>query len=166
MSMLWRAPDDVYLWLLAFAGGAAELHDGGEVDGLDELVEAHGGRMVGAGVGGADGGVEAVGRHVVGALGLVGFFSGGWRRELRLGLVAGGGFGCGDGRGLWRRGYGFGGFALLALFALGRGVGVGAGFAVEGELAAVGDDEGLVLFWHLCALFSDADGCCYAATAG
>ncbi len=54
------------LGLLAFLGGSAELHDGRDVDGLDEAVEVHGGRVVGAGVGGADGGVEAVGGLLVG----------------------------------------------------------------------------------------------------
>ncbi len=48
-------------WLLALGRGAAELHNGGEVDGLDDLIEADGGLMLHAGVGGADGSVEAVG---------------------------------------------------------------------------------------------------------
>ena len=64
--------EDVDLGLLAFGGGSAELHDGGHVDGLDELLEAHGGRVLHAGVGGADGGVEAVGGHLVGEAGLLG----------------------------------------------------------------------------------------------
>jgi hypothetical protein len=34
------------------------------------------------------------------------------------------------------------------LFALGGGVGVGTGGSVEGELAAVGDDEGFILLGH------------------
>jgi hypothetical protein len=36
----------------------------------------------------------------------------------------------------------------LADFSLRGGVGVGAGGAVEGKLAAVGYDEGLILFGH------------------
>ncbi len=52
---------EVDLGLLAGLGGAAELEDGGHVDGLDDLLEGHVGRAVHAGVGGADGGVEALG---------------------------------------------------------------------------------------------------------
>ncbi len=137
---------EVDLGLLAFLGGAAELHHGGHVDGLDELVEAHGWGVVDAGVGGADGGVEAVGGHLVGAAGLLGLLGCGSGGQVGLGL-----FGL-RGRGRWlgnwrgrRRGRGCGG---LAGFFLGGWVGVGAGLAVEGELAAIGDDEGLVLFGH------------------
>ena len=68
--------DDVDLGLLALGGCAAELHDRGHVDGLDELVEAHGGRMIGAGICCADGGVEAVGGHLVGDAGLLGLLAG------------------------------------------------------------------------------------------
>ena len=49
--------EDVDLRLLALGGGAAELHDGGEIDGLDYLVEANRRLVVHARVGGADGGV-------------------------------------------------------------------------------------------------------------
>ena len=136
---------EVDLGLLAFGGGAAELHDGGDVDGLDELVEAHGGRMVHAGVGGADGGVEAVGGHLVGAAGLLGLLGGGaGGRSVSGSSACGGAAVVGSGRGGWR------GLRLAAgsRVLFGGWVGVGAGFAVEGELAAIGDDEGLVLFRH------------------
>ena len=74
--------EDVDLRLLALVGGSAELHDGRHVDGLDELLEAHGGGMVDAGIGGANGGVEAVGCHLVGAAGLVVLFGGGGGRQV------------------------------------------------------------------------------------
>ena len=105
--------EDVDLGLLAFRGGAAELHDGGHVDGLDELLEAHGGRVVHAGVGGADGGVETIGGHLVGALGLFRLLGGGGGGRSSSGLLgssraaaeaarrcraAGLGRGCGDSR--------------------------------------------------------------------
>ena len=66
--------------LLAGLGGAAELHDGGHVDGLDDLLEGHRGGMIHAGVGGADGGVEALGGLLIGGVGL-----------LHLAAVGGGG---------------------------------------------------------------------------
>ena len=84
---------EVDLGLLAFGGGAAELHDGGHVDGLDDLVEGHRGRVVHAGVGGADGGVEAVGGGLVGVAGLLGLLGGGAGEVLVVGCSAGGG-GC------------------------------------------------------------------------
>ncbi len=126
-------------------GGAAELHDGGHVDGLDELVEAHGGRVIHAGVGGANGGVEAVGGHLVGAAGLIDLLGGRAvaaapaRARVRAAAVAAadcGSLATGVARG------------SRTLFSFGRRVGVGARLAVDGELAAVGDDEGLVLFGH------------------
>ena len=69
MSMLWRAPMRSTWgcwpsWVLPPSCMMA-VH----VDGLDELVEAHGGWVVHAGVGGADGGVEAVGGLLVGDAG-------------------------------------------------------------------------------------------------
>ena len=91
---------EVDLGLLARLGGAAELQDGGHVDGVDDLLEAHGGRMVHAGVGGADGGVEVVGGLLVGGVGLL-HLAGGWRgRKFGFGGRFGGGRG---GRRLGRR---------------------------------------------------------------
>src|SRR5579871_4643696 len=101
--------------------------------------------MVGAGVCSADRGVEALGCHLVGAAGLLGLLGCGCGGQvvLRLfGLWCGGWFGNGSGCRRRRGGCG------LAAFFIGGWVGVGAGLAVEGELAAVGDDEGLVLFGH------------------
>ena len=144
---------DVDLGLLALVGCTAELHDRGHVDGLDELVEAHGGRVVHAGIGGADGGVEAVGGHLVGAAGLIGLFCGGLGRKLSSGPASvGATAACGGAWPAtgWRRGCG-------TLFSLGGWVGVGAEFAVQGELAAIGDDEGLVLFRHGYTLSEDSD---------
>ena len=62
--------EDVDLGLLAGGGGAAELHEGLHVEGLDEALEGHLGDGFHAGVGGADGGVEAVYGGLVGAAGL------------------------------------------------------------------------------------------------
>ena len=70
----------VDLGLLALLGGSAELHDGGHVDGLDDLVEAHRGRVIHAGIGGADGGVEALRGLLIGGVGLF-HLAGGWRRR-------------------------------------------------------------------------------------
>ena len=47
MSMLWRAPMRSTWGCWPWGGLRPELHDGGHVDGLDELVEAHGGWVVG-----------------------------------------------------------------------------------------------------------------------
>ena len=69
--------EDVDLRLLALLRAAAELQDGLHVDGLDELLEGHGGRMVRAGVGGADSGVEAVGGGLEGDTGLLHLLGGG-----------------------------------------------------------------------------------------
>ena len=150
---------EVDLGLLARLGCAAELQDGGHVDGVDDLLEAHGGGMVHAGVGGADGGVEVVGGLLVGGVGLL-HLAGGWRgRKLRFG----GRFWGGRGGRLGRGGRGVGGlelerrggggrrdvnFTRLTRLALGGWIGVGARGPVGGELAAVGDDEGLVLIGH------------------
>ena len=71
--------EDVDLGLLALVGCAAELHDRGHVDGLDELVEAHCGRVIHARVGGANRGVEPVGGHLIGAAGLIVLLCGGRR---------------------------------------------------------------------------------------
>jgi hypothetical protein len=137
---------EVDLGLLAFLGGSAELHHGGEVDGLDELVEAHGWGVVGARVCGTDGGVEAVGSHLVGATGLLGLLGCGRGGQVVVGLFSFRRCGrwLGNGCGSWR-GCGCGWFAA---FFLGGWVGVGAGLAVEGELAAICNDERLVLFRH------------------
>ena len=62
----------VDLGLLALVGGAAELHDGGHVDGLDDLLEGHRGWVIHAGIGGADGGIEPLRRLLVGGVGLFG----------------------------------------------------------------------------------------------
>ena len=55
------------LGLLSFVSGSAKLDDGRHVDGLDERLEVHRGRMVHAGVGGPNGGVEAICCRLVGA---------------------------------------------------------------------------------------------------
>ena len=68
---------EIDLGLLAFRRVAAQLHDGGEVDGLDELIEAHLRHALHAGIGGADSGVEAVGGGLVGVASLIGLFGGG-----------------------------------------------------------------------------------------
>jgi hypothetical protein len=106
---------------------------------LDDLVEGHGGGVVHAGVGGADGGVEAVGGGLVGVAGLVGLLGGGAGGFLVVRL----GFG-------WRRSLGLGrwGYRFRAGLAGWRGVCVGARFSIEGELATVCDYERLVLLWH------------------
>ena len=62
---------DIDLRLLALVGRCAKLHHRRHIEGLYELLEAHRGRMVNAGVGGANRGVEAVCRHLVRAAGLV-----------------------------------------------------------------------------------------------
>jgi len=72
--------EDVDLRLLAFVGCGSELHHRGRVDGLHELLKAHCGWMIHAGVGGADCGVEPVCRHLIGAASLIVFFRGGRRR--------------------------------------------------------------------------------------
>ena len=150
--------EDVDLGLLAFVGCGAELHHRGHVDGLDELLEAHCGRMVHAGVGGANRGVEPVCGHLVGAAGLIVLF-GGWRRR-QIGLRRG--FGrCGGGRLCSRSGgCGLCGWSRCALFSFRGGICVGAELAVHGELAAIGDDEGLVLFGHGYTLSEDSDAGC------
>src|SRR5215469_10802052 len=61
--------EDVNLRLLAFGSGATQLHDGRHVDGLNEPLEVHWWEVVGARVGGADGGVETVGGGLVGGAG-------------------------------------------------------------------------------------------------
>ena len=120
--------EEVDLGLLALVGGAAELHDRRHVDGLDELVEAHRGRMVHAGVGGADRGVEAVGGHLVGAAGLLGLL----RRWAAGGMF---GLGCSFGRmqAAWRLG------ELEA--AARRGCGCG-GAAARSSLSGEGSASG------------------------
>ena len=150
MSMLWRAPMRSTLGCSPGSSGAAELHHGGHVDGLDDLLEGHGGRMVHAGIGGADSSVEALGCLLVGGVGLGHFIGGGrWREFGTSGRLGGGGRrrgGGGGGRFEFERGLGRG--SGFAGFALGRWVGVGARSAVEGKLAAIGNDEGLILFGH------------------
>ena len=135
---------EVDLGLLALGRVGPELHDGGHVDGLHELHEAHSRGMVHAGVGGTDGGVEAVGGGIVGGAGLVRLLGGGASGELFVllwrGLLRGG-----DWLGSW--GWFWLGCRRAGLFG-GGGVGVRADFAVGGELAAVGDYEWLVLFRH------------------
>ena len=58
--------EDVYLRLLTLFGATAELEDGLHVDGLHDLLEVHGGGMVGTGIGGANGYVEAIGGRLEG----------------------------------------------------------------------------------------------------
>ena len=152
MSMLWRAPRRSTWGCWPSLGGAAELHDGGHVDGLDELVEAHAGgwSMPGLAARMAVSRRSAVagrrrwpgrsarrwaaagdrGRRAAAAAGAA---AQAWRHG---GLDSSGGFGCRRRRGA-SRGSGSG-----------EGSASGRGVAVEGELAAVGDDEGLVLFGH------------------
>lgn len=75
-------PEEIDLGLLTLLSGTAELHDGRHVDGLDELFEAHDGRVLHAGVGCADGGIETVGGLLVGEAGLLGLLRSGWGREV------------------------------------------------------------------------------------
>jgi hypothetical protein len=144
--------EDVDLGLLAGGGGTAELHEGLHVEGLDDAVEGHLGDGLHAGVGGADGGVEAVYRGLEGGFGLGGLLGGeGWG-FVGVGLVSCGVFGCGwvgDGLGAGEAGgglelvfLGWGGLEGLRARRFGdAGWGVRAGFAFGGELAAVVDDE-------------------------
>ncbi len=62
--------EEVDLRGLAGLGAAAELHDRLHVDGLDEALEGHLGDAFHAGVGGADGEVDALDRGGVGGGGL------------------------------------------------------------------------------------------------
>jgi hypothetical protein len=145
---------DVDLRLLAGGGGAAELHHGLHVEGVDDALEVELGGMVHAGVGGADGGVKAVDGGVEGALGLLGLLGGGGRGELvfafgevgvggGLGGVVRGGRVRGDGLGSGAvdevRGVGvFGTLQSFGTRRFGLGGGcVGADVAFGGELAAV-----------------------------
>ena len=103
----------VDLGLLALLGGPAELQDRGHVDGLDDLVEAHGGQCIHAGIGGADRGVQALGGLLVGGVCLLHLAGGRRRREIRggglLGLGGGGRLGLSGGGGLeFERGLGRG----------------------------------------------------------
>ena len=139
--------EDVDLRLLAFVGCGSELHHGGHVDGLHELLEAHRGRMIHAGVGGANGGVEPVCCHLVGAAGLIIFFRGGRRRQFGFCWLFGRrGSGLRLG-GLRRFGGGWGGCGFV-LFSFRGGICVGAKLAVHGKFAAIGDDEGFGLLRH------------------
>ena len=79
--------EDVDLGLLALLGAAAELQDGLHVDGLDELVEAHGGGVIHAWVGGTDGDVEAVSGGGVGEAGLLHLLRRGGRGEVGVFFV-------------------------------------------------------------------------------
>ncbi len=167
--------EEVDLWLLAFGSVAAKLHDGGHIDGLDEPLEGHLRELLHAGVGGADGDVEALSGGVegdagllhllgCGGRGLVGVFFGEVVRGFGLKR---GGHGTRSFRDRLRDDAGAGFYGRFSrrddganLF--GRWVGVGAGLAVEGELAAVGDDEGLILLGHF-LLFRCAWGLSYKA---
>ena len=122
--------------------------------------------MVGAGVGGAQGGFEAVGGGLVGEAGLLHLLGSGGGGQFRVEVVGGLlerawraprelGVGGGDALRDLADGIGRDGFRCLAADglgragrlwkclsrALGRGVGVGTGLAFGGELAAIGDDE-------------------------
>ena len=149
----------VDLGLFAGLCAAAELQDRRHVDGLHDLLKAHLRRALHAWVGGADGGVESLGGLLVGCIRLL-HLDGGWRRWK---LFAGGRLDFSGGRRRRRCGSGYrgGGLELERSLVGGRSgglarrgcwVGVGVGGAVEGELAAVGNDEGLILFGHDCSL--------------
>ncbi len=113
--------------------------------------------MFGAGVGGADGGVEAVGGGFEGDAGLLHLLGGGGRggRVVRVGgwaacglagVGAAAGLGCGAAAvALRRRARSWRRLGWLAS----REVGVGAGFAFGGVAAAVGDDEGKRFVGHV-----------------
>jgi len=148
---------EVDLGLLAGLGCAAELQDRRHVDGVTICSKLMAGRMLHAGVGGADGGVEVIGGLLIGGVGLL-HLAGGWRGGSSASAGKSGAGGAG----------GSGSAVLGDLNSSGGGgadgaaelhstpgirapgwIGIGARGSVGGELAAVGDDEGLVLFGHV-----------------
>jgi len=162
--------EEIDLWGLAGFGAAAELEDGLHVDGLDEPLEAHVGHGFHAGVGGADGGVEAVDGGGVGTLGLLGLLGGGGWWSFRVGVGFADGLGTGSSDGLVGNRLGAGelgrGLVLVGRRSGGlegfrtRGLGLGrwsvrADVAFGGELATVVDYE----FFDFCHGCLDVIGC-------
>ncbi len=162
--MVCRAPRMSTCGLLAGGSGAAELQQGLHVERLDDALEGDGRSVLHAGIGGADGGVEAVDGGVEGALGLLGLLGrGGGRSLIVFDLGRRGVVGCSRWRvagcGRWR-GNGLRSLVLRFVVYQARGVAVfgplqglrprrlrlrrrcvGADVALRGKFATVVDDE-------------------------